>query len=125
VHEGGEAQREMECYLRSLRRVAEAVGHAPAVAEYQEISKALAAEGDDIEPFLRLYKYFGKSWERAQEALALSSETTTKAMKCASRIGGWASRQVFRGRTALGAGAGLRRLGSARPRPLGHDLRER
>ncbi len=81
AQEGDEAEREMERYLRSLRRVAEAVGHAPGVAEYQEAAVALRAEGEDVEPFSRLYRYFGKSWERAQEALALSGETTTKAIE--------------------------------------------
>lgn len=81
VQEGGEAEREMERYLRSLRRVAEAVGHVPGVSEYQEVSATLREEGEDIEPFSRLYKYFGKSWERAQEALELSGETSTKAIE--------------------------------------------
>lgn len=81
AQEGDEAEREMERHLRSLRRVAEAVGHAPGVAEYQEAAVALRAAGEDVEPFSRLYRYFGRSWERAQEALALSGETTTKAIE--------------------------------------------
>ena len=77
----GDAEREMESHVRSLRRIAEAVGHAPGVTEYREASQALIAEGEDIEPFSRLYRYFGKSWGRAQEALELSGETTTKAIE--------------------------------------------
>lgn len=75
-----EAEREMETYLRSLRRVAEAIGHTPGTAEYQEVSAVLRKEGEDIEPFSRLYRYFGH-WHRAQEALELSGETTTKAIE--------------------------------------------
>ncbi len=76
-----DAEREMERYVRSLRRVAEAIGHPPGVTEYREVSQALIAEGESIEPFSRLYRYFGKSWGRAQEALQLSGETTTKAIE--------------------------------------------
>ena len=75
------AEREMERYLRSLRRVAEAIGHPPGTAEYQEVSTVLLAEGEEVEPFSRLYRYFGKSWRLALEALALSGETTTKAIE--------------------------------------------
>jgi hypothetical protein len=77
----GDAEREMEQHIRSLRRVAEAIGHAPGVAEYKEVAQALIADGEDVEPFSRLYRYFGKSWARAQEALELSGETTTKAIE--------------------------------------------
>jgi hypothetical protein len=77
----GDAEREMERHVRSLRRVAEAIGHAPGVAEYREASQALIADGEDLEPFSRLYRYFGKSWARALEALELSGETTTKAIE--------------------------------------------
>jgi hypothetical protein len=77
----GDAEREMDRHVRSLRRVAEAIGHAPGVTEYQEVSQALIAEGEDVEPFSRLYRYFGKSWARAQEALELSGETTTRAIE--------------------------------------------
>jgi hypothetical protein len=77
----GDAEREMDRHVRSLRRVAEAIGHAPGVTEYREVSQALIAEGEDVEPFSRLYRYFGKSWARAQEALELSGETTTKAIE--------------------------------------------
>lgn len=77
----GDAEREMERHVRSLRRVAEAIGHAPGVTEYREVAQALIADGEDLEPFSRLYRYFGKSWGRAQEALELSGETTTKAIE--------------------------------------------
>jgi DNA-directed RNA polymerase specialized sigma24 family protein len=77
----GDAEREMESHVRSLRRVAEAIGHAPGVTEYREVSQALIAGGEEVEPFSRLYRYFGKSWGRAQEALELSGETTTRAIE--------------------------------------------
>lgn len=76
-----EAEREMDTYLRSLRRVAEAIGHTPGVPEYKKVSVALREQGEDIEPFTRLYRYFGTSWARAQEALELSGETRTKAIE--------------------------------------------
>jgi len=76
-----DAEREMERHVRSLRRVAEAIGHPPGVTEYREVSQALLAEGEEVEPFSRLYRYFGRSWARAQEALELSGETTTKAIE--------------------------------------------
>jgi hypothetical protein len=81
VEAGGEAEREMDTFIRSLRRVAEAIGHTPGVTEYKEVSETLRAEGEDIEPFTRLYKFFGQSWAQAQEALELSGETTTKAIE--------------------------------------------
>lgn len=81
INEQGEAEREMDQHLRSLRRVAEAVGRTPGVAEYKEVSQVLISEGEDIQPFSRLYRYFGKSWAHAQEALELSGETTTKAIE--------------------------------------------
>ena len=81
VEAQSDAEREMETYLRSLRRVAEAVGHTPGVPEYKKISATLREQGEDIEPFSRLYRYFGGSWARAQEALELSGETRTKAIE--------------------------------------------
>jgi hypothetical protein len=81
VEAQSEAEREMDTYLRSLRRVAEAIGHTPGVPEYKEVSAALREQGEDIEPFSRLYRYFGGSWARAQEALELSGETRTKAIE--------------------------------------------
>lgn len=77
----GTAEREMEPYLQSLRRVTEAVGHVPGVAEYKEVSAVLISEGEDIEPFSRLYRFFDKSWDRAKEALELSGDTSTKAIE--------------------------------------------
>jgi len=81
LNDQGDAEREMEGHVRSLRRVAEAIGHAPGVTEYREVSQALIAEGENLEPFSRLYRYFGKSWGRALEALELSGETTTRAIE--------------------------------------------
>src|ERR1700727_1257824 len=81
LHEQGYAESELGKYVRSLRRVADALGHSPRVTEYKEVSQALIADGEDVESFSRLYRYFGKSWVRAQEALELSAETTTKAIE--------------------------------------------
>lgn len=78
----GFAETEMALYVKSLRVVAEAIGHTPGVTEYKEVSAVLIAEGrEDVQPFTRLYKYFGKSWALAQEALELSGETSTLAIE--------------------------------------------
>ncbi|HEX3519189.1 MAG TPA: hypothetical protein VHT29_09170 [Solirubrobacteraceae bacterium] len=81
LQEQGYAETELAKYIRSLRRVAEAIGHVPGVEEYKNVSRVLLSEGESVEPFSRLYAYFGKSWARAQEALELSGETTTKAIE--------------------------------------------
>ena len=101
VEAQSDAEREMETYLRSLRRVAEAVGHTPGVPEYKKISATLREQGEDIEPFSRLYRYFGGSWARAQEALELSRRDADQGHRSALRES--ASRQapaLLRGRTA-------------------------
>jgi hypothetical protein len=78
----GFAETEMALYVKSLRVVAEAIGHTPGVTEYKEVSAVLIAEGrEEVQPFSRLYKYFGKSWALAQEALELSGETSTLAIE--------------------------------------------
>lgn len=76
-----DADVEMEKYVRSLRRVAGALGRVPGTSDYRRVAKQLRAEGEDIETFPRLYDYFGCSWERAKEALELSGETTTRAVE--------------------------------------------
>ena len=82
-----EAEREMDTYLRSLRRVAEVIGHTPGVPEYKEVSVALREQGEDIEPFTRLYRYFGTSWARARRHLNCLARRGPRPSKRASRIG--------------------------------------
>ncbi len=64
--------------VRSLRRVAEHVGHAPAVDEYKQASTELRAAGEDVETFARLYKHFEHNWSRVREALELADTTTAR-----------------------------------------------
>jgi len=68
---------EMARYIRSLRRIAEVVGRVPSVDDYRDQSPILIGEGEDIEPFHRLYAYFG-SWRRAREALGLAESTSPR-----------------------------------------------
>lgn len=80
---------EMARFVRSLRRVAEEVGDVPSVDDYRHIAPELRAAGEDIEPFSRLYRYFG-SWRRAREALTLSETTTARKIEArfrARRVG--------------------------------------
>ena len=76
--------------LRSLRRVAEVLGRAPYVDDYRAISQQLRADGEDVEPFSRVYRTFDSSWSRAREALAWSGQTNARAIEArfqARRIG--------------------------------------
>lgn len=85
LDEEGVVETEMAKYIRSLRIVAEAIGHTPGVTEYQDVSKVLIAEGrEEVQPFSRVYRYF-KSWILAQEALELSGETSAKAIEARFR----------------------------------------
>ena len=70
-------ENEMARNIRSLCRVAEVVGRVPTVDDYRTESRALIEAGEDIEPFHRLYGYFG-SWRRAREALQLAATTTAR-----------------------------------------------
>lgn len=76
---------ELEKYVRSLRRVAGALGQVPGTSDYRRIAKQLRKEGEEIESFPRLYNFFGCSWSRAKEALELSGETTTRAVEARFR----------------------------------------
>ena len=67
---------EMARYIRSLQTVAGHLGHSPTVGEYKDVSAQLLADGDDVETFSRLYRFFGQSWPRAVEALTLADVTT-------------------------------------------------
>ncbi len=75
---GKVAETELARHVRSLRRVADALGHEPGVDEYRHVSRVLIAEGEDLEPFARLYRFFGSSWPRAREALQLSEGASTE-----------------------------------------------
>jgi hypothetical protein len=72
---------ELEKYVRSLRRVAEALGEEPDSSDYKRIAKQLREEGEDVESFSAVYNYFGRSWKRAREALFLSGETSTRVIE--------------------------------------------
>jgi Homing endonuclease associated repeat len=63
---------DMARYLRSLQIVAEAVGRTPTSDDYRAAQPKLAAAGEPVESFSRLYRFFG-SWPRAREALDLST----------------------------------------------------
>lgn len=67
---------EMARCVRSLYRVAEYVGREPSVDDYRIASAELIAAGEDIEPFKRLYAFFGNTWRNAREAFALAKTTT-------------------------------------------------
>lgn len=79
------AETELAKHVRSLRRVAEVLGREPGVDDYKAISRVLISEGEDIQPFRRLYKFFDWSWPRAREALQLSGATTTRAIEARFR----------------------------------------
>ncbi len=79
------AETELAMHVRSLRRVAEVLGREPGVDDYKAISRVLIDEGEDVQPFRRLYKFFDWSWPRAREALQLSGETTTRAIEARFR----------------------------------------
>jgi hypothetical protein len=56
-------------FVRSLRAVADHVGHEPSVYEYKQAREELLAAGQEIESLTRLLRHFG-SWRRAKESLA-------------------------------------------------------
>jgi hypothetical protein len=79
------AETELAMHVRSLRRVAEVLGREPGVDDYKAIARTLIDEGEDVQPFRRLYKFFDWSWPRAREALQLSGETSTRAIEARFR----------------------------------------
>jgi hypothetical protein len=81
----GEAETELAAHVRSLRRVAEAIGREPGVDDYRLVSQRLRAEGEDVQPFAPLYRFFGQSWPRAREALRLSGETSVSRVEARLR----------------------------------------
>lgn len=81
----GEEETELARHIRSLTRVAEVIGREPGVDDYRLVSVELREAGEDIEPFGRLYRFFGQSWPRAREALRLSGETTPRKLEARLR----------------------------------------
>jgi hypothetical protein len=75
---------ELARHLRSLSRVAEVIGHTPDVREYRLVSKTLRANGEDVQSFARVFKFF-RSWPQAREALELSSGGSTRAVEARLR----------------------------------------
>lgn len=75
-------------FVRSLRRVAEYVGHPDetdlSVGVYKQASAELIAAGEDIETFGRIYGHYG-SWPRAREALELSETNTVRRIEARFR----------------------------------------
>jgi hypothetical protein len=76
IRRQGDAETELAMHVRSLRRIAEAIGREPSIDDYRLVSQKLREEGEDVQTFARLYRYFGHSWPRAREALRLSGETS-------------------------------------------------
>ena len=72
-------------FIRAMQRVAEELGHVPTIDEYKATQARLAADGEPVESFARLYKYFSNSWPRATEALQLSEVTTTERIEARFR----------------------------------------
>jgi hypothetical protein len=79
------AETKLAMHLRSLRRVAEVVGHAPGVDEYRLVSQQLRREGEDVQSFRSLYDFFGHSWAQAREALGLSGAASTRTVEARLR----------------------------------------
>ena len=86
VADAAEAETDIARYLRSLARVAAEVGRAPTVTDYRAVAPRLAAAGEDVEPFTRLYAYFGGSWARAREALELAGSETPRRIEARFRF---------------------------------------
>lgn len=64
-------------FIRSLRRVAEFIGHEPTVDEYKDACVALREAGEDIVGFSAVVRHFS-TWRRAKEALDLSHLTSIR-----------------------------------------------
>jgi hypothetical protein len=57
------------------------LGDTPGVEGYKAVSTELPEAGEDVEPFSRLYRFFGRSWPRAREALKLSGQTSERRLE--------------------------------------------
>ena len=82
----GVAETELAKHVRSLRRVAEVIGREPDVNDYRRASKRLREEGEDVQLFYRLYRFFDHSWPRAREALRLSDGADTTTSRLEARL---------------------------------------
>jgi hypothetical protein len=75
-------------FIRSLRAVADHVGHPDrgelTVGAYKQASAELIAAGHDVETFSRVYRHYG-SWPRAREALDLSDSATPRRIEARFR----------------------------------------
>ncbi len=71
-------------FIRSLRLVADHVGHQPSVDDYKHARAELVASGHEVESFTRLLRHFG-AWRRAKEALALSETTSARRIEARFR----------------------------------------
>lgn len=78
------SESDTERFIRSVRRVAEYVGHPPSVDEYKQASQELIEAGEDIETFARVYARFG-SWPRVREVLKLSETNTARKIEARFR----------------------------------------
>ncbi|MGA2469941.1 MAG: hypothetical protein ABSG64_04550 [Solirubrobacteraceae bacterium] len=61
-------------FVASMQKVADVLGHSPTVGEYKEVQPELAAAGEPVETFARVYRHYG-TWPRALEALELAPTT--------------------------------------------------
>jgi hypothetical protein len=64
-------------FIRSLRRVAEFIGHEPMVDEYKDACALLREGGEDIKGFSTIVRHFG-TWRWAKEAMDLSKLTSIR-----------------------------------------------
>lgn len=85
LRQQGDAETELATHVRSLRQVAEAIGREPGIDDYRLVSQRLREEGEDVQAFGRLYRFFGQSWPRAREALRLSGETSVSRVEARLR----------------------------------------
>jgi hypothetical protein len=85
IRRQGDAETELAMHVRSLRRIAEAIGREPGIDDYRLVSQKLREEGEDVQTFARLYRFFGHSWPRAREALRLSGETSVSRVEARLR----------------------------------------
>jgi hypothetical protein len=75
--------------VRSLRSVAEELGHTPTVTEYREAERRRRGTEEALEETNRIIRYFG-SWRVAKEALDLSESSSVRKIEArfaARRLG--------------------------------------
>lgn len=71
--------------LRSLRIVADEVGHTPTVTEYREVERRLRGTDEAIIETNQVIRHF-QSWRHAREALDLSATTTPRKIEARFRF---------------------------------------